>query len=350
MKRILNTSLTLCLSLVVSPVIAADSSDLDLARANEMTRLVKEVLIEAEASSLDLGSNRRLSLDPVAVTSPNRNGLRGVDHTRRLFTPRDVVSLGAFQDEPPPAEGDEQLVDESDQTGTNPINFTFDFRVYNEYQWLNTAGDGDQNITTLEFRAPILDGKWQFRVRARGTVINADLNDDGVDELDESGFGDVDFRFLTVPYVNPEKRIAFAAGLEFFLDTASDEALGSGATSLGPQVFLVFFKPFGLDLDLFAPAYQHKFSVGGNDVSQSLIDLFVLKTSEDKTLWALVDPQIVIDHESNTEFVLLDIELGTMLDKYLGTKGHSAYVRPSVGFGDDRPYDASIEVGYKIVF
>lgn len=247
-------------------------------------------------------------------------------------------------------EGDDKLADKSDQTGTNPINFTFDLRVYNEYLWLNTAGDGNQNLTTVEFRVPFLDGKWQFRVRARANVINADLNDDGVDELDESGFGDLDFRFLTVPYVNPEKRIAFAAGLEVFLDTASDEALGSGSTSLGPQIFLVFFKPFGLDIDLFAPAYQHKFSIDGNDVNQSLIDLFVLKTSEDKTLWALVNPVFVIDHEANTEYMLIDIELGTMLDKYLGTKGHSVYVRPSVGIGGDRPYDASIEVGYKIVF
>lgn len=247
-------------------------------------------------------------------------------------------------------EGDDKLADKSDQTGTNPINFTFDLRVYNEYLWLNTAGDGNQNLTTVEFRVPFLDGKWQFRVRARANVINADLNDDGVDELDESGFGDLDFRFLTVPYVNPAKRIAFAAGLEVFLDTASDEALGSGSTSLGPQIFLVFFKPFGLDIDLFAPAYQHKFSIDGNDVNQSLIDLFVLKTSEDKTLWALVNPVFVIDHEANTEYMLIDIELGTMLDKYLGTMGHSVYVRPSVGIGGDRPYDASIEVGYKIVF
>lgn len=247
-------------------------------------------------------------------------------------------------------EGDDKLADKSDQTGTNPINFTFDLRVYNEYLWLNTAGDGNQNLTTVEFRVPFLDGKWQFRVRARANVINADLNDDGVDELDESGFGDLDFRFLTVPYVNPEKRVAFAAGLEVFLDTASDEALGSGSTSLGPQIFLVFFKPFGLDIDLFAPAYQHKFSIDGNDVNQSLIDLFMLKTSEDKTLWALVNPVFVIDHEANTEYMLIDIELGTMLDKYLGTMGHSVYVRPSVGIGGDRPYDASIEVGYKMVF
>jgi hypothetical protein len=41
-----------------------------------------------------------------------------------------------------------------DKTGTNPMNFTFDARLYNEYQWLNTAGDGGQNITTFEFRAP----------------------------------------------------------------------------------------------------------------------------------------------------------------------------------------------------
>lgn len=39
-----------------------------------------------------------------------------------------------------------------DQTGTNPINFTFDARLYNEYQWLNTEGDGNQNITTFEYR------------------------------------------------------------------------------------------------------------------------------------------------------------------------------------------------------
>ncbi len=55
----------------------------------------------------------------------------------------------------------------ADKTGTNPINFTNDARIYNEFQWLNTEGDGNQNITTLEFRTPFLDGKWQFRLRAR---------------------------------------------------------------------------------------------------------------------------------------------------------------------------------------
>jgi len=32
-----------------------------------------------------------------------------------------------------------------DKTGTNPVNFSNDFRVYNEFSWLNT--DGVVNIT-----------------------------------------------------------------------------------------------------------------------------------------------------------------------------------------------------------
>ena len=79
---------------------------------------------------------------------------------------------------------------------------------------------------------------------------------------------------------------------------------------------------------------------------QSVIDLFVLKTWNNKTRWFLADPQIILDYENNREFALIDLEFGTMLK----TKGHSAYIRPSVGIGNDRPYDASIEVGYKIVW
>jgi len=39
-----------------------------------------------------------------------------------------------------------------------------------------------------------------------------------------------------------------------------------------------------------------------------------------------------------------------MVDKFFGTNGQSVYVRPSFGITDDRPYDESIEVGYKFVW
>jgi hypothetical protein len=252
------------------------------------------------------------------------------------------------------AQDDEKAAMKADKTGTNPVNFTYDARIYNEFQRLNTAGDGNQNITTFEFRAPFDDGKWQFRVRARYAFIEADLNDNGVDDVDDSGIGDMDFRFLTVPILDMKKKFALAVGFETFLPTATENSLGSGAFSFGPQVFAVFFAPFGIKGTLFAPAYQHKFSVeeddGRSDVHQGLIDLFVVWGSSDKKYWAVVDPQIVLDYENEKEFMLIDFEAGTMLDRFLGTKGHSAYVRPSIGIGADRSTDGSIEVGYKIIW
>ena len=132
---------------------------------------------------------------------------------------------------------------EGDKTGTNPINFTFDFRVYNEYIWLNTPGDSTRNVTTLEYRQPFLGGKWQFRTRIRATGTDIDINDDGISELDSYGLGEVDFRFLTVPYLNMEKRFALAVGLETFLPTGN-AIVGSETLSFGPQVFGVFTQGF----------------------------------------------------------------------------------------------------------
>ena len=59
-----------------------------------------------------------------------------------------------------------------DKTGTNPINFTNDLRVYNEYQWLDTGSDLWANFTTLEFRTPFAHGKWQFRTRLRASALD----------------------------------------------------------------------------------------------------------------------------------------------------------------------------------
>ena len=244
-----------------------------------------------------------------------------------------------------------QVADKTvDKTGTNPINFTKDFRVYNEYQWLNTLGDGNQNITTMEYRTPFAGGKWQWRVRARLADISADFNNDGIDDADESGFGDTYMRFLTILNMNNEKKTAWAGGLEVFLDTASEDVLGSGTTSLGPQIFYVKFLPSGL----FAPGLQYKFSVdeeaGRSETDQILIDLNYLRMAADKTSWFFTDPQIIIDNETNVEFAIVDFEFGWMMSKWKpDLAGHSFYIRPSIGVGTDRPADGSIEFGYKIV-
>jgi len=238
---------------------------------------------------------------------------------------------------------------EKDKTGTNPVNFTFDARLYNEYRWLNTAGDGGQNLTTFEFRAPFASGKWQFRGKIRAVDLKADFNDDGTDDVDEFGFGDIDLRFMTVPYMNIKKKFAMALGIEFFLNTASEDELGAGATSVAPLIFLGFFNPIGPGSVLF-PGYQHTFSIDEDDgrsrVNSGLIDLFLVQTFKENKYWTYVDPQIVLDYENDSYFMLLELQGGMMV----GPIGHSTYIMPSFGVGGDRPYDFSIEVGYKIVW
>ncbi|MBW2725888.1 MAG: hypothetical protein JRE71_16040 [Deltaproteobacteria bacterium] len=232
-----------------------------------------------------------------------------------------------------------------DSTGTNPINFTNDFRIYMELQGLNAGKNSGGQMMTFEYRKPIGDD-WQVRTRLRGVSRSLDVDADGRSET-TTGVGDFDVRLLTIPHL--AKTWAVATGIEVTLDTATDDLLGEGKWLLGPQVFLVSFSPFGIPGTLFAPAYQHVFHVAGDgdraDVNRSLIDLFIVWISPDKKNWIVVDPQIIIDHENDEEYSLVDVELGQMM-----FGGLSSYIRPSVGIGADRPLDWSAELGFKVIW
>lgn len=246
---------------------------------------------------------------------------------------------------------EEGLQSKKDKTGTNPINFQKELRFYNEYSFLNTAGDGNQNVSTVEIRTPFANGKWQWRIRAHPvTGLEADFNDDGVDDVDEWSLGDTDMRFLTVPIVRMDKLFAIAYGLEVFMNTASDDALGAGTTALGPQIFYGKFFKRGL----FAPGLQYRFSVdedeGRAKTDQIAIDLNLLIMAKNKLSWFFTNPQIIIDNETNQEFAIVDFEFGFMMAKFgFKAPGHSVYIRPAVGVGADRPVDYGVELGYKII-
>jgi len=246
--------------------------------------------------------------------------------------------------------------DASDKSGTNPINFQRDLRIYNEYLWLNTAGDGNQNLTTLEFRTPFAGGKWQFRTRIPYSSLTADVNGDGIDDIDDSGLGDVNFRLLTVPYFEGANAVAFA--LEVFVDTASEDSLGAGTTSLAPIVFFGRFFRGGFGPwqkgGLFAPGLQYKFSVdedeGRDKTEQIILDINFLLQSVDGQAWLFAEPQIVFDQETDADFAIMDIEFGWMMTKWWpNLTGQSFYLRPTFTIGADRPTDYGIEVGYKFI-
>jgi len=86
-------------------------------------------------------------------------------------------------------------VDKKDKTGTNPVNFTCDWRSYVEFQDLGD-GDNSQAVFTVEQRFPIGD-KYQFRFRARYNSLSMDPEEDG-SSVETSGTGDWDARFLWV--------------------------------------------------------------------------------------------------------------------------------------------------------
>ena len=258
-----------------------------------------------------------------------------------------VVALAAVASAPALAQSgssEAELVAKADKSGTNPINFTNDLRAYYEYQDLSGGGEG--HVGTLEGRTPIFDGKVQVRVRVPFKAVDFDV---GGMNISESDLGDINARLLAVPYLDPKNGLALAVGLEMFFPTAGDDVLGEGKFSLGPQIFGVKFAPFGIKGSLIAPAVQQVFSVAGESdrtaVNKTQLDLFILKQSDDKRTYVLLDPQYVIDWENDKQFGLFEAEAG-----YVFESGISLYGRPGVGFGGDKPIDFNFEVGIKYIF
>ena len=74
-----------------------------------------------------------------------------------------------------------QMQDKSDKSGTNPINFTNDVRLYHEYQDL--VGGGTGNVTTFEGRMPVFGGKMQLRMRIPYKMVDNNRTIDKFDEI-----------------------------------------------------------------------------------------------------------------------------------------------------------------------
>lgn len=256
---------------------------------------------------------------------------------------------------------------EKDNTGTNPTNFTYDFRLYTEMAELASPG-GSLITNTAEIRVPLgrdianlkgaqakdspfynMGEKFSLRFRARYQNLSIDNPASApFESSDVSGIADFDARLLAIAYTS--QKMIIAAGLEAFFDTASNDALGSGKTSLGPQVFLAFPGILG-GRSLFAPGYQYVFDIAGDssvaDISRSQIDLYFVWQLADNKNWLIVDPQIIVDHENSKEFATVEAEWGYMM---VPSSGISAYLRPGVGVGNDKPYSWNLEIGLKVVW
>jgi len=252
----------------------------------------------------------------------------------------------------------------NDDTGTNPINFTYDARFYIESSWF----DGGSFIApTFEFRVPLgrdlanltnqkiglfndLGEKYALRVKFRPQQ-NLNLDDPGGDPtagVNISGMGDLDFRFLAAPYVT--NKWGIAAGLEAYFPTATNDLLGTGKYALRPQVFLGFFGLFGKN-SIFAPGYLYVFDVGGDDdrapIRQHQFDIYFVWLLAQMRHWLIVNPQINLDQENDVNIYLVDVEFGYSIPQLPGA---SIHVRPGAGIGGDRPFDWTFEFGIRFIW
>jgi hypothetical protein len=252
---------------------------------------------------------------------------------------------------------------QEDNTGTNPVNFTYDFRLYAEMMSL-PVDNSSLIINNIEFRWPFggdvanltaaapnspyrdMGRKLGMRVRTRYSSLSVSTPGSGTSNV--SGIGDFDVRLLYLPYVG--KKTVLAIGLEGFFPTATSDLLGSGKTSLGPTLIGVFFNLLGRG-SLFAPAYQYVFDVGGSsdraDISRSQLDLYFVWALSGGKNWLIVDPQVIIDHENDKVPALAEFEWGFMM---VPSAGLSGWMRPGIGIGSDRIYDWNLEAGIKFVW
>ena len=115
---------------------------------------------------------------------------------------------------------------QEDNTGTNPVNFTYDFRLFTEMASL-PSDDSSLITSTIEFRWPFgrdianlkgvgagsryhdMGRRWGMRIRARHSNLSVDVP--GAGTYSVSGIGDFDARLLYLPYVG--KKSILAVGL-----------------------------------------------------------------------------------------------------------------------------------------
>jgi len=269
-----------------------------------------------------------------------------------LFLLFAIAATAFAQEEPAPKK--------KDNTGTNPINFTYDYRLYYEMQQFKDDG-GSQNRTIMEFRAPLgrdlsnVLGKdesaamsnWGSRMQLRFRTYYNTLNlnhPDGTNTT-TSGIGDFDARFMAIAFVN--KKWGIAPGVEAFFNTASNDALGSGSNILAPMLFLGFFNALG-KRSIFAPGYQYQFNVDGNTVSRSILDLYFVWILAKGKNWVIINPQPVWDHINDVFLGQVDVEWGFMI---VPKSGISGYIRPGFGFGGEhRPFNYNLEACIKFVW
>lgn len=186
-------------------------------------------------------------------------------------------------------------------------------------------------------------GNWLLRV---DTPFHRWLDSNRPGMSSVQGLGNLSTVLGWRAYNTPE--YAFFIGAASTFPTASDNALGSGKYTVGPLIATGRFLP-QWESFLFG-VFQHSISAGG-DPSRSDISLtqanVQINTIWAERWWSTVQGAWQVNWEQKaTSSMTFEVELGRNLVERWGM-----YLRPGVGiWGNDGPYDWSVEVGTRYMF
>ncbi|MDH2328330.1 hypothetical protein QCN27_15805 [Cereibacter sp. SYSU M97828] len=227
---------------------------------------------------------------------------------------------------------------EADTSGTNPAVLSKTLSFSNEYRFIS---DRYYDVADLRYTQPFFNGKAAARLTL--PFVTTDTSGDT-----KSSFGDASLKLSWIPHV--DARQAFVLSTEIYAPTANDDTFGTEKWVAAPGITWARFISREL---IVAPALIYNFSFAGDDdradVDRADVDIYVVYRPHGKRWWLTSDITISHDFESDVTPVSWELALGRNLGTLPGGGAINGYIRPGIGIGADRPYDANIEVGISLV-
>lgn len=221
-----------------------------------------------------------------------------------------------------------------DKTGTNPLNLQQTVWLSNDFASLPDA----LFVNRAAYRWIV-----PFAGRRAAASIDLPIVAANITGRTEAAFGDLGARVVWTPWLASDRGVL--VGADTTVNTATNAALGTGRHTVAP--FAQFVRARGRTI--IAPRYGHRVSVGGDagalDVNESSLGVYLAWLATPRQ-WVAAEPDVLFDFEQDETRGAIALEYGRLLIGSLGT-----YVRPRIGLGtaSTRPFDWSLELGFRII-
>jgi hypothetical protein len=235
----------------------------------------------------------------------------------------------------PPAPPPAQAAPDEVETGADPSRLLL--RAEWASQFLQTPGPGNLWVNNLKLDVPLTDGRAVAFELPVTSITLPEPTDDAF------GLGDA---FVRARQVSNSDTGSTIFGVEFGLDTATDDALGAGKWQTNPSFAYVHrFAPHVL----LVGAVKQRLSVAGDD------DRADLNRSETRLIgillhpkgrWLIADLQPSFDWNRDGDLsTVFEVEAGMMTSRSFGFS-----IRPGTAFGENQDRDYSVQLGMRVFF